>query len=139
MTFQDMGKNGLYLEQLDTLYPNATGTGKTDGVFSGRKEKSFTKAWGAFYTDLMQYFADNGFVWKQPTSCFNKIYFSADGSIAYWFFNFSAKDSIPDHVQAKYLELITQYSKNHRIKIKGKSNFSQCASVTFYDFEKKKD
>ncbi|HEY6161027.1 MAG TPA: hypothetical protein VI112_07385 [Bacteroidia bacterium] len=132
MTFQDMGKNGVRLTQLDSLYPNALKTETFEGVFpEGKKLKKFDKAWAGFYEELMNYFSKSGLKWDKPTYCFNKIYFDADGNVQYWFFNFMKEDNIPADVQAKYLQGIKEFSKTHQIKIKAGTKFSQCASVTF--------
>lgn len=135
MTFQDMEKNGLSLAKLDSLYPNALGSGKAEGAF--KSQQKFGKQWAQFHEDLMLYLNTNGLKWGKPTNCFNKIYFNADGKIEYWFFNFFKADSIPENIQAKYLELITAFSKIYTFKDKIPSQFTQCATVTFFDIEEK--
>lgn len=126
------------MSQLDSNYRNATPDGKGNEAFKGKKGKKFEKAWGDYFSALMQYFADHDLVWGDPTYCFNKIYFSKDGKVDHWFFNFKKADNIPADKQEKYFNLINEYIKTHPIKIKAKVNFTQCASVTFIDFEKKK-
>lgn len=123
---------------LDSLHPSVAHAPGTKGVFDSKKEKQFEKAWGDYFSDLMQFIADNDFKWQKPTYCFNKIYFDRDGKVDYWFYNFKKTDSIPQQTQDKYLELITKFSAVNKIKISGNSNFAQCASVTFSDFDKKK-
>ena len=136
MTFQEMEKNGLKMDSLQRLYPNATKTDTFAGVFpAGKKGDRFSDAWLKYYTDLMNYFSENGLKWEKPTYCFNKIFFDANGKVEYWFFNFKKADNIPDDVQQKYLQGLQQFSKKHKIKIKADSKFTQCASVTFINAE----
>lgn len=133
MTFQEMEKNGISMTKLDSIYPNATHADKNLGVFKGKKEEKFSKAWVDFYTELMTYFGKNGLIWGKQTYCFNKIYFSKEGKVAYWFFNFKQADNIPQEKQETYSKLLKEFSNKYQIKIKSKSNFSQCASVDFID------
>ncbi|HLN95831.1 MAG TPA: hypothetical protein VK183_09350, partial [Flavobacterium sp.] len=47
------------------------------------------------YTKLLQDFGrhlnENRFYWDKPTRCFNRIYFSPDGTIDYFLYQFSGK------------------------------------------------
>lgn len=133
MTFQEMEKSGIKMAELDSLYPNSTKTDKFQGVFIDKKLDKFTTAWGDFYMDLMTYFSENKFIWGKQTYCFNKIYFQSNGKIDYWFFNFKKSDNIAQEKQDMFLKLLDEFAKTHKIKIKAKTNFAQCASVDFVD------
>jgi hypothetical protein len=133
MTFQEMEKNGLSMAKLDSTFHNASDAGSVPGVFTGKKSKKFSKAWGSFYKDLMTYCGKNGLIWGKQTYCFNKIYFSPTGEVAYWFFNFKKADNIPQEKQDLYLKILKQYSSAHKLKIKASVPYSQCASVDFID------
>ena len=136
MTFQEMEKNGLKMDSLQRIYPNATRSDTFVGVFpAGKKGDQFNAAWLDYYTDLMNYFSENGLIWEKPTYCFNKIFFDSKGRVEYWFFNFSKADNIPDSIQQKYSDGLKKFSKKHKIRIKADSKFTQCASVTFVNAE----
>ncbi len=134
ITFQEMERQGLPMDSLDSTYPNALHPDTAQGPFMGR-QKNFEKAWGQFYEDLIQHFHDHGLEWENPTYCFNKIYFSPTGEIEYWFFNFRKKDAIPADKQAQFLKLIKEFSRSYQIKITADTNFSQCTSVTLFNLD----
>ena len=133
MTFQEMETNGITMTKLDSIFPNATSADKTLGVFKGKNMDKFSKAWGNFYMELMEYCGKCGLVWGQQTYCFNKVYFTKEGKVDYWFFNFKKTDNIPQEKQDAFRKILNEYCLKNKIKIKAKSNFSQCASVDFVD------
>ena len=137
-TFQLAELNGIRMQVLDSVYTNATKSDKTDGVFTGKKLEKWTKAWGDYFVNLMQYFSDNELIWGNPTYCFNKIYFKENGQVDFWLFNFRKSDSISTEKQEKYLVLLKEYTKTHKINISAKIKFTQCAGVDFMDMEKSK-
>ncbi|TND07961.1 MAG: hypothetical protein FD123_2769 [Bacteroidetes bacterium] len=138
MTFQELNKNENRMAKLDSLFPSAVAGDTANKIFPGKLQQEFQAAWGNYFSGLFQYLADNGLVWGEQTYCFNKIYFSPDGSVQYWLFNFRQADRIHPDLQDQYHALITSYSKTHKIKIKAGSFFSQCASVDFIDVPPKK-
>lgn len=143
MTFQEFSPDGKKMERLDSLYPKALATDSTARAFPASRQKEFEIAWTGFYEELMKYFTANGLFWGKSTDCFNKVYFSAEGKVDYWLFNFLKKDQVPQETQDLYLKLITQYSQTHGINFKADKPFAQCATVTFFDFtsgtKRKKD
>jgi len=135
MTFQDGEKNGFTVAKLDSLYPSAMHADSTKAVFQGKDAEKFSAAWGKFYEELFAYCNKQGLRWASPTWCFNKIYFSKDGRIEYWLFNFRKSDNIPAEVQSAYLDAIAKFSRKHKIRIKASTPFTQCGSVTFVNRE----
>ncbi len=131
MTFQETEKNNISIKHLDSLYLNATASGTFAGVFNGSKK--FDEAWLKFHQDLINYMAKRGIKWEKPQNCFNKIYFEADGKVAYWFFNFPKADNVPADVQEKYRNSINEFSKTEKLKIKSEAKFSQCVTVTLME------
>lgn len=41
---------------------------------------------------LNAFLSENNFEWEKPTRCFNRIYFSSDGTIDYFLYNFTGGD-----------------------------------------------
>jgi hypothetical protein len=131
MTFQNAERFGIKVKQLDSLYLNAIPSATYEGVFKGSKD--FDIAWGKFYKDLLDFMAGQGLKWSKPQDCFNKVYFTKDGVVEHWFFNFPLADNVPADIQIKYRKIVEEFSKDHKIKIKADKNFSQCATVTLME------
>jgi len=83
--------------------------------------------------DLGQFLSDQRFTWKKATRCFNRIYFSPDGSIDYFLFNFLGKaEDKPDEVTEKeFQNLLNLFIANYQFPLTAKVKFAQCSPTTY--------
>jgi len=132
-TFQDYKRDGQKISDLDSAYPSAIHVDTTIAVFYGR-EKEFYGAWVSLLQDLAQHLADNGFLWGNPTWCFNRVYFNKYGKINTFLFNFKTSQ-VDEDKQDTFTALLTSFAKDYKLKINGpaESNFSQCGPATYMD------
>ena len=64
--------------------------------YLGRQQQEFTTSCQHLLKDLNLYLHEHGYSWKQPTRCFNRLYFHADGSIAYFLYHFKKMPWLPN-------------------------------------------
>ena len=68
-----------------------------------------------------------------PTRCFQRIYFSPNGSIDYYLFNFLGKgsDELSQSKQKEFERLLSIFIKKYKFPLTAKVKFAQCSSATF--------
>jgi hypothetical protein len=134
MTFQESSGQGIQMTRLDSIYKNAVNADPSKAVFKTESEQTALQE--SYYTllkDLGQFLADNKFNWDKPTNCFNKIYFSADGTIDYFLFNFLGKpDNRPTEAQQlEFKRLLNLFITDYKFPLAATVKFSQCSPSTF--------
>ena len=76
----------------DNSYASAIRSDTSLAVFKTEKVKeALPLAYFKLLQDLGVFLSTNNFLWMKPTRCFNRIYFSPNGSIDYFLFNFLGK------------------------------------------------
>jgi len=137
LTFQDADKQGLTNAHLDSIYKSAVHVDTSQAVFKSEKEQ---KALGDAYIQLLQDFgkflAQNNFKWDKPTKCFNRIYFSSDGTIDYFIYNFlnqnvRAEDRLSVEKQAEFNRLLNQFIQDYKFPLTATTKFAQCSPTTY--------
>lgn len=73
------------IETLDEDYADAGHPDTSIALFS---MKELSPAWREILTDLNTHLIDQGLNWESPLKIWNRIYFSKDGSIEYYVYNF---------------------------------------------------
>jgi hypothetical protein len=86
LTFQDAEKQGISIKHLDGIYKSAVHSDTSLAVFKTETEQeALQQGYVKLLQDLGKFLSDNNFKWEKPTRCFNRIYFSAEGTIDYFF------------------------------------------------------
>jgi hypothetical protein len=131
MTFQEYSSNGEKVSDLDSLYPTAINIDTTIAVFHGRMPE-FYEAWASLLKDFGKYLSAHDFEWNKSTHCFNKVYFSKDGTIDKFLFNFKP-GAIDKEKQVEFGKLLNSFTKDYKLKINSAADkdFSQCGGVNY--------
>jgi hypothetical protein len=131
MTFQEYTNSGQSIELLDSLYPPAMHVESEKAVFSGR-EQEFYQAWSGLLQDLANHLKQNGFEWESPTRCFNRIYFSADGRIDTYLYNFKP-GTLSEEEEERFGNLLQAFAKDYQLELAdwAESQFAQCGPVVY--------
>jgi len=123
---------GISIKQLDSSFISAVHVDSSKAVFkSNESADSMRHAYSRFLGNFGAYLRMNGFKWGQPTRCWNKIYFQADGTVRYYLFDF--KTEIGAERLKRYKELFKAYASINKIGISASVNFAHCSSVTYQD------
>ena len=130
MTF---AKEAGVAQRVGDIYKSAIIVADTSkGVFKTDADREpLTKAYTQLLNDFGKYLKDHNFKWEQPTRCWNRIYFSPDGAIDYYLFDF--KTNISNEKLKQYRALFTSFAGSHKINITAQEGFAQCSPVTFMD------
>jgi hypothetical protein len=133
VTFQNAPNMGIEMKQLDNIYISGVNVDTSKAAFAGQ-ENEFYKAWETMYKELAGFLKENGFKWEQPTRCFNKVYFSSDGSIDYFLYNFRS-GNISEEKAMQFDQLLNQFIKTYKFGMSCKVKFSQCGPILYMDKE----
>ncbi len=134
LTFQDAEKQGISIQQLDSLYASAVHTDTSLAVFKTDKEQeSLQQAYVKLLQDFNQFLFENNFKWEKPTRCFNRIYFSSNGTIDYFLFNFigNTEEKPPENVEKEFQRLLNLFIEEYKFSLSAKNKFAQCSPITF--------
>ena len=129
--FEEAEKYGIGVQHLDSIYKSAIHADANLAVFKTPAEKQNLKlAYSKFIQDLGGFLKENNFKWDTPTRCFNRIYMSADGTVEYFLYHFTAKD-VPDEKEKQFNKLLTLFVKDHKFGITANESFAQCSPVRY--------
>lgn len=134
LTFQDAEKQGISIKHLDSIYTSGVHTDTAKAVFKTEKEQmALHQAYVQLLQDFGQFLAENNFKWEKPTRCFNRIYFSSDGTIDYFLFNFLGKpeDKPSESVEKEFQGILTLFISNYTLTVTAKIKFAQCSPTTY--------
>ncbi len=131
-TFQQaIQQHKLSIEELDRNYASALHSDTTLAAFRGR-EKEFTEAYATLLAELGDFLKKNNFYWDKPTRCFNRIYFSKDGSIDYFLFNFNPGE-VSEKKQKQFERLVGTFILHYQFPMTCETRFAQCSPVKYVD------
>ena len=138
LTFKQAAKNGIPFEHLDSIYKSAVHTDSTKAIFKSVPEQlKLQQAYKHLIRDLGEHLGENNFKWGKKVRCFNRIYFSPDGSIDYFLYNFLPLPNDPVPVEEKqrvrFEELLQKFIKNYRFELSAVEKFAQCSPVSYSD------
>ena len=130
LSFQDAPKNHLSVPHLDSTYKSAVHTDTSQSAFPGREDE-VSANYIKMLQDLGRFLKAKGFKWEKTTKSFNRIYFSADGRVDYYLYNF--KGAIAETKEAEFKALLNEFIKTYRFPMHCKVKFAQCSPVTYTD------
>lgn len=137
MTFEDAKKQGISIQYLDSIYQIAVHVDTSQAVFKTETEqKAMYESYVKLLQDFGKFLTANNFIWNNPTKCFNRIYFSSDGTIDYFLYNFMTKnvkteDQLQQEKQTEFNRLLNLFIINYKISLTAKTKFAQCSPATY--------
>lgn len=134
ITFQNAVKQGISFEHLDSIYTSAIHADSSLAVFKTEiEEEELLQAYTKLLQDFGKFLSANNFKWEKPTKCFNRIYFSADGTIDYFLYNFlgSSENKPNEENQKEFDRLLNVFISDYKISITADKKFAQCSPTTY--------
>lgn len=129
MTFDEALSRGLDFGELDKSYRNAVNSDPALAVF-GEDQDAFMIAYQNFLQELGSFLKSNGFEWSKNTRSFNRIYFTPDGTIDYFLFNFR-RGEISEDEEQEFKKLTEEFVADYTFGLTASSKFSQCSPVVY--------
>ncbi len=129
LRFEEAATHNISIQQLDSLYLSALSEDSAKSVFSGREDE-FYKGYVSLLRDLNHYLRWNKFMWTKPVKCFNRIYFSTEGKIDYFLFNFK-KGELTNEDETEFTRLVKSFIKDYQFPLTSQTRFAQCSPVTY--------
>jgi len=128
---KDAQKHGNSYQRLDGLYISALHTNPILAAFKTPEEQeNFQKAYLKFMQDLSAFLKANNFNWDKQTTCQNRIYFSTNGAIDYFLYDFPSGQITPEK-EKEFDRLLKLFVQSHKISITAKDKFSQCSPFKY--------
>lgn len=134
MTFKTAEKQGVSINQLDSIYKSAVHSDTSMAVFKTEKEQeALQKAYYKLLKDFGNYLTENNFIWEQRTRCFNRIYFNSDGTIDYFLYNFlgNPEDKPTESVEKEFQRLLNVFISDYKFSLTANTKFAQCSPTTY--------
>jgi hypothetical protein len=129
MTFQQAKESGIFNE-LDSLYLSGIDSDTVKSVF--KDQEAYAKMYQQFVFRLADYLSENNFKWGKQVRCFNKIYFSKEGKVDYFLYNFKEGQLTPEQ-ELEFGKLLQQFIRNATFGLEAEKPFSQCSPVVYSD------
>jgi len=131
ISFSDAGKEGIIPTQLDSIYQSAIHTKKSKAVFKSHKQQQqLIDAYTGMLNALGQFLKENDFRWESPARCFNRVYFSAEGKVDYFLFDFG-RTALPKEKETEFTRLLNIFIQDYRLPVKAACKFAQCSPVIY--------
>jgi hypothetical protein len=105
-------------------YSNMT---SEDYLFKG-KEEEWKTCWNKVMYDLKNFMEKNGLKLTSNTTCFNRVYFNKDGSIAAYLYHINGLSA---NQEQKFDETIFQFLITQKVTIKTNQNYWQYGTLKF--------
>lgn len=134
MSFTDAVTQGIWVSELDSVYASALHTDRSKAVFRTKKmQRKMLAAYTGMLSELGQFLHKNGFRWEKQTRCFNRVYFSPEGKIEYFLFDFGGKPEDRPSVekQAEFTVLLRLFIQDYRLPLSAPVKFAQCSPVVY--------
>lgn len=131
ISFENLQTAGLSLAELDSVYRNAVHSDPAKAVFGGQEEL-FTKSYAEMLRAFNQYLHEHQFQWGKDMRCFNRVYFDADGRIAYFLYSFRNAEIVPEKAK-QFDTLLNEFIKSYVFPLKATVKFSQCSPTIYKD------
>jgi hypothetical protein len=129
MTFKQAQKIGIS-QKLDSLYRGGIHSDSTKAVF--KNQKAYIESYQKFMFQLADFLAKNNFKWGKQVRCFNKIYFSKQGTVDYFLYNFKEGEITPEQ-EKEFGNLIHKFIQQAKFGLKTDIQFAQCSPVKYTD------
>jgi hypothetical protein len=137
LPYSQLQTQGIRQTWLDSTYTSAVHSDTALAVFKTEKaQEEFIGAYQLFIQNFGKYLAANGFVFKQEQRCFNRVYFAADGSVAYFIYSFSNKNIEPQNQLtpeqiSEFERLLIAFLKTEKLTLTAAVPFAQCSPVVY--------
>ncbi len=134
ITFQKAKEQGISYDSLEKVYISAVNVDTAAAVFKTEDEqKAMYFAYVELLTCFGEFLSENKFHWENDVKCFNRIYFSPEGKIEYFLFNFfEESDKKPsEEVQAEFQRLLNLFIQDYQFSLKADVRFAQCSPVLY--------
>lgn len=137
ISFDDAIEFGMNIEEFDKNYKSALHEDVSKAVFKTPEEQEkLQKAYIKLLQDFGSFLAQNKFQWEKKTRCFQRIYFSPDGSIDYFIYNFNLKNVNPADIPSKekqeeFRRLLSLFIKEYVFAIQANEPFAQCSPTNY--------
>lgn len=129
MSFSEAEAADISIEEIDSRYSDAIHVNPRLAVFSDNQSE-FIRQYREFIQNLALYLNENEFFWDEPKRVFNRIYFSEDGSVEYFFYNDNHTGFNSTEIR-NFNRLVSEFIQNNRLNIKAESAFAQCSPVVY--------
>lgn len=140
LTIQEADKKGIFFDSLNMVYKSAVSVDTANAVFKTEPEmEKVSIAYQNLINEFSNFLTDNNYNWPFATTCFQKIYFSEDGKIDYFLFNFLGEPPYkvtPDQ-ENKFKVLLNEFIEYYKYPIISDLKYSQCGTV-IYGLKKEK-
>lgn len=134
LSFQDTEKHGISIQHLDSIYKNAVNSDTSFAIFKTETEQEkLQQSYTKLLKDLGSFLSKNDFKWEKKTPCFNKVYFSNDGSVDYFLYIFrgSEEDKPSEIRQKEFQRLLNLFIKDYKFSLTANSKFTQCGGAVY--------
>lgn len=134
LTIQEAEKQGIFFDSLNIIYKSAISVDTSNAVF--KTETDMEKA-SIAYQNLLdefgKYLTKNNFKWPFATTCFQKVYFSEDGKIDYFLFNFLGEPpyEVTADQEMKFKSLLNEFIEIYKYPITANMKYSQCGTIVY--------
>ena len=118
-SIEEAQKTGISIEKLDLEYKSAVHVDSTKAVFkSDIEQQKLQKSYTKLLQDFGSFLNKNNFKWETKTKCFQRIYFSPNGKIDYFIYNFKLKNVLAENLiseekQKEFQRLLEQIGREH--------------------------
>lgn len=134
LSFEEADTAGISIDHLDSVYQSAVNIDTSLAVFKTEQEQdSMAAQFLQLLNDLGAFLSKHSFYWTDTVHCFNRIYFSPDGTIDYFLFNFleraQSKKPTPER-QERFKTLLNRFIQDYHLTLKARTRFVQCGSST---------
>ncbi|RED99872.1 hypothetical protein [Marinoscillum furvescens] len=131
ISLEDAKTRGIEVAQLDSTYRSGIHSDASKAVF-GDQQNAYIKAYYSMIHDLSAFLNGRDFRWGSQTRCFNRIYFSADGSIDYFIYEFSEGELNSDRKET-FERLLNEFIVDYKFSLTSNVPFAQCSPVNYRD------
>lgn len=129
MSFTEAEVTGISIEEIDSRYPDAIHVNPELAVFADNQSE-FISQYRDFIQSLARYLNENEFYWNEPKRVFNRIYFSENGTVDYFFYNDSHADFDNTEIQ-NFNGLVSEFIHSNHLNLVAESSYAQCSPVVY--------
>lgn len=129
LSFSQADEQHISIETIDNQYPDAIHANPEQALFS-TNQAEFIQEYQNFIQELAQHLNEYGFFWEEPTRIFNRIYFSKEGTVDYFFYN-EEHAGFTDSQMEEFNKIVADFITNHSLNIESESTYAQCSPVVY--------
>lgn len=137
LSYENAIKQGISIEAFDKNYKSAIDADSTKAVFKSiENQEKLQKAHTKLLNGFGAFLVENKFKWEKKTRCFQRIYFSPNGTIDYFIYNFNLKNVNPTDIpsedqQKEFQRLLSVFIKDYVFELKANEPFAQCSPTSY--------